>query len=206
MKQNKMKRFSLLALFIAIEIVLGLVPFLGFINLGFINSTTMHIPVIIAGIMLGKKEGMIVGFVFGCMSLLKATLEPNLSSFIFSPFISIGETSGNFASLIIVFIPRILIGWVSGFVYENLGKHVKQQSLIVAISAILASLTNTVLVLGGIVIFFGQEYAEVVNIAYDALLGFIMGIILTAGLMEAAVAAVFSVAIIRASRIPMKGV
>ena len=62
---NKMKRITYLTLLITIEIVLASVPFLGYIPLGFVNATTLHLPVIVAGMILGKKEGAIVGFVFG---------------------------------------------------------------------------------------------------------------------------------------------
>ncbi|TDW24935.1 putative membrane protein [Breznakia blatticola] len=200
MKKTNMKRFTLLALFIAIEIAVSVIPFLGYINLGFINATTLHIPVIIAGILLGKKEGAIVGLIFGLTSLIKASIDPNISSFVFSPFITIGGQSGNFVSLLIAIVPRVLVGFVAGFVYEQLSKRNVNDILSMSVAALLGSLTNTILVLGGIYIFFGPAYASAVGVAYDALIGFIMSIITGSGIMEAIAAVIIAVAVCKAGK------
>ena len=55
MNQQKTRNLALMSLFIAIEILMVMVPFLGFIPIGPLRATTLHIPVIIAGIVLGKK-------------------------------------------------------------------------------------------------------------------------------------------------------
>ena len=47
---------SIMAMFLAIQIILVVTP-LGYLPIGPISATTMHIPVIIAGIALGKKAG-----------------------------------------------------------------------------------------------------------------------------------------------------
>ena len=43
-------------------------------------------------------------------------------SFVFTPFITIGGMSGNWTSLLIAFVPRILLGYLAGLVYEQLQK------------------------------------------------------------------------------------
>lgn len=73
------------ALFVAIELVLMFTP-LGFIPLSAIKITTMHIPVIIAGIVLGVKGGSLIGAVFGICSVINATINPVPTSFVFTPF------------------------------------------------------------------------------------------------------------------------
>ena len=85
MKSKKTQYMTSMALFLAIEIILVVTP-LGYIPIGPLNATTMHIPVIIAGIVLGKKAGAELGFVFGLTSLIKATIQPGITSFCFSPF------------------------------------------------------------------------------------------------------------------------
>ena len=45
--RTDLRRLILLALFAAIIIVMANIPFLGYIPLGFMNATTVHIPVII---------------------------------------------------------------------------------------------------------------------------------------------------------------
>lgn len=84
---KKTKRTVLLSMFIGIEIVLMSIPFLGMIPLGVIKATTLHIPVIIIAILLGWKEGAILGAIFGCLSVLSATFQPTLTSFVSRLFI-----------------------------------------------------------------------------------------------------------------------
>lgn len=90
----------------AIVIMLGLTP-LGFIPLGVLTITSLHIPVIIAGILEGPVVGGLVGLIFGFFSLFNAMTRPTPISFVFyNPLISI--------------MPRILIGVVTGLVYRAL--------------------------------------------------------------------------------------
>lgn len=85
---NNTKKFTLTAMFLAILLLLALTP-LGFITLGPLNSTTMHIPVIIGSIVLGPKIGSMLGGTFGIISLIKNTTAPTPLSFVFSPFIPV---------------------------------------------------------------------------------------------------------------------
>jgi uncharacterized membrane protein len=54
-------------------------------------------------------------------------------------------------------------------------------------SAAAASMTNTICVLGGVYLFFGPDYAEVMQMEYDALLGVIGLSVVTNGIPEAIV-------------------
>lgn len=191
---KKTKYLTSMALFLAIEIILVVTP-LGYIPLGPINATTMHIPVIVAGILLGKKAGAQLGFIFGLTSLIKATIQPGITSFCFSPFITIGGISGNYASILIAFIPRILLGYIAGLVYELL-----KDKKGVILGALLGSLTNTVLVLSGIYLFFGNGYARAVGVSYQALIGVLLTVVTTNGIMEALLAVVITLAIYKATK------
>lgn len=197
---KKTNRMTLLALIIAIEVLMAVVPFLGYIPLGIINATTLHIPVIIAGILLGKKEGGIVGFIFGLTSMLKNTFQPGLTSFLFSPFITIGGISGNWQSLIIAFIPRILIGYLAGLIYETLVKKEVNDTLSTAIAACLGSLLNTAMVMSLIYLLFGSAYAQALGIAYSSLVKFIMAVVTTNGIAEALVATIIVTAVVKAGK------
>ena len=125
---NNTKKFTLTAMFLAILLLLALTP-LGFITLGPLNSTTMHIPVIIGSIVLGPKIGSMLGGTFGIISLIKNTTAPTPLSFVFSPFIPvIGTDHGSWKALLIVLIPRILIGVVPYFAYKWLNKLTKEKA------------------------------------------------------------------------------
>ena len=182
---QKVKRLTYLTIFVALEILFSVVPFLGYIPLGFINATTLHIPVILSSLILGYKEGAFLGFVFGFSSLLKNTFEPNATSFLFSPFFSLGETSGNFLSLVIVFVPRIFLGLWPHFVMGHLKN--KYRGLTACFSA---TFLHTVLVMGLAYLFFAKSYALALGVGADMIVYVILGVVFTSGLAESVIAAI----------------
>ncbi|MEG0110253.1 MAG: ECF transporter S component [Oscillospiraceae bacterium] len=189
MNKQKLTDMVLLSLFSAIIIILALIPGIGYIPLGVTRATTIHIPVIIGSILLGPKKGGILGGVFGLTSLLTNTFMPTITSFVFSPFYS----GGNFWSLVICFIPRILTGVVPYFIFKLFNKtKVKHAALFVAGFA--GSITNTLLVMNMIYIFFGSQYAAAKSIT-TGLYSVIIGVIGINGTIEAIVAAILTSAI-----------
>ncbi len=188
---KKTKSLTYLALFLAIEAVLVMVPFLGFIPIGPLRATTLHIPVIIAAIVLGTKEGCLVGLIFGLFSLFNNTINPTVTSFAFSPFIS-----GNILSALIAIVPRVLIGFVSGEVYRLMKNRFPTAGMFV--SSFLGALTNTALVLGGIYLLFGQAYAKALGRSFASLAPYFISVISTQSLLEAVVGAIIAVAVSKA--------
>lgn len=189
MKSKKTQYMTFMAMFLAIEIILVVTP-LGYIPIGPLSATTMHIPVIIAGITLGKKAGAQLGLVFGLTSLIRATLQPTITSFCFSPFVTVGNISGDWRSVIIALVPRILLGYLAGLIFEILKNKIKSENIAIISGALVGTITNTVLVLGGIYLFFGNNYAEAINVAYSSLLAMLLGVVATNGIVEAIMAAI----------------
>jgi uncharacterized membrane protein len=87
----------------AVAIVMGLVPWIGFIPAptpaG--SATTMHIPVIVAAMLEGPVVGALVGAIFGFFSFTRATIPI-------------------FKNPLIAFGPRILIGVVAFLIFVAL--------------------------------------------------------------------------------------
>lgn len=191
MRSKKTKNLTLFAFFLAVELILLFTP-LGFLRIGPLSATLMHIPVIIASITMGWKYGGALGLVFGLCSVWNATMTPGPTSFCFSPFITIGGVSGNFSSLIIAIGPRILIGIFSAVVYQFCKKKCVNENIGVLAASLVGALTNTVLVLGLIYLFFGASYAAAVNVSYELLIGVLMGVIFTNGIAEAVVGCIVS--------------
>ena len=164
---NNQKNFTSslvkLSLFAGIIFILGVTPF-GFIPLGVFKIVTIHIAVIIGSIILGPKKGAFLGFIFGLTSFIMAHLQPSVTSYFFSPIIS-----GNLFSLIVCFIPRILVGIIPYFVFKLL-KKCMNINISLTLSGLIGSLVNTVLVLSFIYIFFAEKYAEVLNTTLDNLI------------------------------------
>ncbi|CVI66826.1 Pantothenic acid transporter PanT [Clostridiales bacterium CHKCI001] len=197
---KKTQEMVLTAIFAAIIIAMANIPYLGYLNFGVVSATLIHIPVIIGAILIGPKAGAFLGFVFGATSLIRATFQPNLSSFAFSPFYA----GGNMWSLVICFVPRILIGIVSYYVFYGLvngfKKHKKEnkkrgglETISLLIAGIAGSMTNTLLVMNLIFVFFSDQYGAVQGVAGSgAIYKFIVGVIVVNGIPEAIIAGILT--------------
>ena len=201
MRNKKTLGLVQVALFTAIIFVLAMVPGLGYIPLGVIRATTIHLPVIVGSVILGPKKGAVLGGMFGLTSLINNTITPTVTSFVFSPILAMEMMGlkGALMSFVICFIPRILIGIVPYYVYGGIRKVMKKgkSSLMMALGAagVAGSLTNTLLVMNLIYLLFGEEYAAAKEMAYEVLYSAILLIIGTNGVPEAIVAAVLVAAI-----------
>lgn len=195
---SKTKGMTQVALFTALIFLMAFTPFLGYIPLGFTRATIIHIPVILGALVLGPKKGAILGFAFGLTSFINNTMNPTVTSFVFTPFYSLGEYSGGIGSLIICFVPRILVGVVPFYVYRLVKKLSKKESTSVpglALAGVAGALTNTLLVMNLIFLFFRDAYASANGVASNAVYGFILSIIGINGVPEAIVAGVLTVVI-----------
>lgn len=190
-----------IALFATIIFVLAMVPGLGYIPLGVIRATTIHIPVMIGALVLGPKKGAVLGGVFGLTSLINNTMNPTVTSFVFSPFLAVEAEGalGAVKSIVICFVPRILIGVVAYFVYRLVRKLLREKkgsmTTALVIGGIAGSLTNTLVVMNFIYLFFGDAYASAKGIPFQTLYGVILTIIGINGVPEAIVAAILVAAI-----------
>ncbi len=198
-RKKRTQRLALMAFFVAIEVIM-VVTSIGYIPIGPLSITTMHVPVILAGVLMGKKEGAILGFVFGMTSLLRATFVPGITSFVFSPFITVGGVHGNGFSVLIALGPRILLGYLAGVLSRLLVSKMKSTALACGITAGICTLVHTFLVLGMIDLFFGVSYAQAIGVARETLEKVLMGVVLSNGLLEAAFAMIAIPALTRALR------
>ncbi|MGT2771330.1 ECF transporter S component [Streptococcus marimammalium] len=148
--KNKSQFTATIAIFFAIMLMIHLLSSLIFNWFPLpIKPTLVHIPVIIASIIYGPKIGSILGGLMGLMSVITNTLIILPTSYLFSPFVP----NGNFSSLVIAILPRILIGVFPYFIYKVIKGRV---GLLVAGG--IGSLTNTIFVLTGIFILFSSIY------------------------------------------------
>lgn len=142
---QKVLDMAYLALLIAIMLILGLVPFLGFIPLGFASVTILHLPVIVAVLYFDWKMATLSGLAFGLISWIVALWRPTqpLDPFFQNPLISV--------------LPRVLFGLFASLLYTSLKKWIKNRHLHDIVSALLASFIHSVLVLALLAsIYYGQ--------------------------------------------------
>jgi uncharacterized membrane protein len=199
-EKSKTQNLVLISLFAGIIFILAFTS-VGFIHLGFIKATIIHIPVIVGSILLGPKKGAFLGFLFGATSFLSNTFTPAIMSFAFSPLIPVpGSDRGSFMALIICFIPRILVGIVPYYIYRLLNSLFsgKLSLLSFGIAGIAGSVTNTFLVMNGIYLIFKSSYSSALGIPTDTVYQAILAVIFTNGIPEAMVAGIVVSALCRA--------
>lgn len=174
---------------VAIEAIFCFTP-LGSIPIGPIVATLAMIPVIIASLTFGKKIGMLMGFIMAIFSFIVWTfiMPANPSAFLFTPFSEFAGYKGNFFSIIICFVPRILTGLVPALVMgasKSVGASTASPKQLLA--AALGSLTNTILVMLFIFLFFRNQYETLVGQNILTVIGLT---ILTNGVPEAIIAGI----------------
>ncbi len=135
-KQLNIKAITLAGVFIAIITVMTYVPYTGYIKLGPVDITTLHLPVIIGAVILGKEGGLLFGTVWGVLALAKA--------------VSLGDPV--FINPLISVIPRMIDGFIIGLVADLFRGKVNFKVYSVICGAV-GSVLNTVLVLGAIALF-----------------------------------------------------
>lgn len=199
------RRMTQLAILLAIEVIIAFVPMLGSIPIGPMVATTAHIPVILAGVLLGTSGGAILGFAFGLLSfIVNSFVTPTITSFVFTPIVSLGDAQGNFWSIIICFVPRILLGVFAGLIFQWLKKVDLKGSWSYIVTGVVASMLHTVMVLLGIYVFFKDTYAQAAGMAAELLLGAIGTVIATNGVLEAVLAAIVTIAVAKPVTMIMK--
>lgn len=197
-RKLKTRRLTLFAMLLCVELLLIFTP-LGFVPVGPVNATTLHIPVILAAILMGPLEGSALGLVFGLSSLIKNTIAPTITSFVFSPFYSLGEFRGNGWSVWIALGPRILLGLFAALLFRFLRDTLKKPTLAAGLAAGVSTLLHTAMVMGSIYLFFGKDYAAARQIGQSALLTIIGTVILTNGVAELIIAAIVAMGVYRFS-------
>lgn len=181
------------AMMAAIIVLLANTP-LGLINIYPIKATTVHIPVILGGVLLGPLAGGILGGVFGICSMISNTIAPVPASICFSPFLST-SLLGAAKALWVSVGCRILIGVVAGWLWILLKRLRSNDLVALPVVGFVGSMTNTVTVMGSIYFLLRPEYAAANNKAVSAVFDIIMATITGAGVMEALVALVLVAAI-----------
>lgn len=195
------KRFALTAIFISIILLFAFTPF-GFINLVVIKATIIHIPVIIASIILGPRIGALQGFIFGLTSMIINTLSPSLLSFAFSPFVDLVDVGpARFWALFIAFVPRIVLGILPYYLYQATKKLLirskLQQKPALFATGFLSTFAHTFLVMGSIAFFFQDAYAQAIGAdGVGAVFKAILSVFFTNGLAESIVAAIIVTAVV----------
>ncbi|MFI3206874.1 MAG: ECF transporter S component [Clostridia bacterium] len=145
MEKKKILYMTELGILTAILILMQFTP-IGYLRIGIVSITFMAIPVSVGAIVLGPLAGVILGAVFGITSLIQCFMGDAFGI----ALLSIDPA----LTAILCIVPRVLVGLASAYVFK-LFKN-KKGILSYAVSALSASVVNTVGFIFGLTFLFGN--------------------------------------------------
>ncbi len=148
-KRLKPRELTLLGLLTATLLLMSYTP-LGYLNIGPLAITFNMIPVAIAAAALGPQGGAFAGAVFGITSFLQClgiggTSAMGVVLFEISPVLAFIQR----------FVPRLLAGLATGFIYRGI-KKLSGSTLAGFAAGFSAAFLNTVLFMLALVLLFGN--------------------------------------------------
>ncbi len=181
MRRKKILSISLDAIFLAI-ILLMTYTFIGFIPLGFISITIIHVPVLIGAYLFGPKKGALYGLFFGICSFLRSWESPSgLDLFFQNPLVSV--------------FPRILFGLIAGLIFDFIKKmplkNIIKQPLII-IGCFISTIIHSVLVLGTLGLIYEKEINTLLEGSFASFWIFMLSTIATSSVFEALAGAIIT--------------
>ena len=143
------RNMAFMGLLIAIIAVMTFTP-LGYLKAGPVEITFLPVPVAVGAIVLGPWAGALLGLVFGITSFIQC--------FMGSPLGTVLISVQPIYCAIVCIIPRIIAGMLPAFIFRFFRKIEKSKNKIFsyAISSLSCALINTVLFVGGLILFFGK--------------------------------------------------
>lgn len=179
---SKTQKLTYGSMFIAIILVMALVPWLGFITIGVVSITIIHIPVLIAAMSFKDlKLAVIAGTTFGLVSWIVALTRP------------VTPVDLLFQNPLISVVPRILFAVIAFYLFIVFAKWIKNTYLAIAVSAALATMAHSVMVLFLLYIF-GQEMFP------GGFMALLLSVVLSNGWIETLIAFIIVPPIVMALR------
>ena len=144
-RNNVIYTMVMLALLIGLVFVLDLT--VGAVSLGPLSITLVGIPVAIATCVFGPIAGIILGFFWGLTSLIKGLTGMDVMGV---QLLSINA----FGTVFTCFVPRMLVGLLSGLIYKINTKWDKKGYINSMITSGSVALLNPILFLSSLCLFF----------------------------------------------------
>ena len=162
------------AIIAVIILIMIFIPGIGFITLGPISLTIVHIPVLVGAVILGKKYGLFFGLIFGAGAFIRS-------------FSSL-TTDAPFTNPLVSVLPRVIFGFVIVYLYDIFNKLFKQKYVALPITMGVATLIHSLMVLPLLYIvvdtkfyFFSNEYSFGLN---QNIFQFIWGVLVANSVVE----------------------
>lgn len=158
------------SLILAILMIQTFVPWLGYLPIGPFSLTLVPITVAVVASLLGAKWGSALGLSWGMLAWFRHLLQPSLMTPVFiQPLVSI--------------VPRLLAGFLVGFVAQKLQTKVRPQ-IAYALGGALGAFANTFFVGLMIICFARDAYVQVAGLSDGRFLAALLGMLASNGVIE----------------------
>ena len=186
---EKTRKLVQMAILIAIMLIMAFTP-LGYLKIGMIEISFMTIPVVIGAILLGPAAGATLGGVFGLTSFIQCF---GMSAF-GATLLSINPV----LTFLVCMVPRILMGYLAGVIFQVLHRTDKTKILSFAVSSLSGAVLNTIFFVGLLMLLFGSSDYIMGMRGGMSLLSFLAAFVGVNGVVEAIVAFILGTAISKA--------
>ncbi len=186
---KKTKWLVRMGVLLAVLIVMSITP-IGYLKVGVIEITFLMIPVLVGAITLDTKAGTILGFAFGLTSFIQALTGA-------SPFGAALMEINPVGTIVVCFVPRILMGFLTGVIYNSVKKidHSKSNTVSTLIAALTSPIMNTVFFMAALILFFGRTDYILAMQGELSLFSFVVAFVGINGVIEAIAAFILGGAI-----------
>lgn len=191
-KKFSTKQFVEMALLTAIIVLLAFTP-IGYIRTLGLEITLIVVPVTVGAVTLGPAAGAVLGAVFGITSFIQC--------FGMSPFGAVLLGINPFSTFIVCVVSRVLMGWLTGLIYQGLQKVKPVRKISVVIANLCGPLLNTFFFMGTLIgLFYQTEYIQGLAESMGAsnALAFVVAFVGVNGVVEAAVCFIVGSAVSKA--------
>lgn len=162
----------LFTMFLALELILSFAPAVGAINLGgHLPAITVHLPVLLAAVLLGPGAGAFMGLVMGvCRVVSLAFLAPDpILSTLFTPFVYNPDMQQSMLSLVIALVPPTAMGALAGVAARRLGRALRGRAVVLGLAGLLGAVVGGLLTWLGVFLVFGSSLSNVLGVPFSAI-------------------------------------
>lgn len=184
-RNQNIHKLVVCAMLAAIIIVMAFTP-IGYLKIGPVSITFLTIPVVIGAVVLGPAAGCVLGGIFGLTSFFQC--------FGMDAFGTVLCGINPFFTFVMCVIPRVCIGLFSGLLFRALSKVDKTRIVSFIASTLLGAITNTILFVGLLILFFSGTEIVQQNLGSNVW-EIILALVTANSLIEIAVCAVIGTAI-----------
>jgi uncharacterized membrane protein len=182
----KTKEIAYNALIIALIAVMAFVPWLGIITIGTVSITILHVPVIIAALLLGGRSAIIASLAFGVSTMLVAMTR------------GVTPIDLLFVNPVVSVLPRLMFGLVLAGLVKLFNKDRFADTLTDLMVAIVGTLAHTLFVLTILFMFLGYEGSLLTQISIWWTL--VLGILLTNTSLEILASVFIAIPVVKVLR------